>query len=73
VLAGMVWALRHPRAGVVEPEDLDHEQVLSIAGPYLGDMVGVYGDWTPLQNRAWLFDETLDRDDPWQFVNFRVD
>ncbi|HSB22167.1 MAG TPA: saccharopine dehydrogenase C-terminal domain-containing protein [Burkholderiaceae bacterium] len=73
VLAGMVWALRHPQAGVVEPEDLDHDLVLSIAGPYLGDLVGVYGDWTPLQNRGWLFDETLDRDDPWQFVNFRVD
>lgn len=72
VLAGMVWALRHPEAGVVEPEDLDHELVLSIAGPYLGERVGVYGDWTPLQDRAWLFDEAMDREDPWQFLNFRV-
>jgi homospermidine synthase len=72
VLAGMVWALRHPEAGVVEPEDLDHALVLSIAGPYLGELVGIYGDWTPLQDRAWLFDEAMDPDDPWQFINFRV-
>ena len=72
VLAGMVWALRHPAAGVVEPEDLDHALVLKIAAPYLGELVGVYGDWTPLQERAWLFDEELDREDPWQFLNFRV-
>lgn len=72
VLGGMVWALRHLQAGVVEPEDLDHDLVLQIARPYLGEMVGVYSSWTPLQHRAWLFDEELDRDDPWQFLNFRV-
>ena len=72
VLAGMVWALRHPQAGVVEPEDLDHELVLAIAGPYLGELTGVYGDWTPLKDRSALFPEPMDRDDPWQFLNFRV-
>jgi len=72
VLAGLVWALRNPQAGVVEPEDIDHEQVLAIAAPYLGELVGIRGDWTPLQDRSRLFDEELDRDDPWQFVNFRV-
>lgn len=72
VLAGMVWALRHPQAGVVEPEDIDHELALSIATPYLGELVGIYSDWTPLQDRGWLFSEELDRDDPWQFINFRV-
>jgi len=72
VLAGMVWALRNPSAGVVEPECIDHELVLSIATPYLGELVGVYGDWTPLQDRGWLFSEELDRTDPWQFKNFRV-
>jgi homospermidine synthase len=72
VLAGLVWALRNPNAGVVEPEDIDHELVLSIATPYLGELIGVYGGWTPLQDRGWLFAEELDRDDPWQFKNFRV-
>lgn len=72
VLAGMVWALRNPGAGVVEPDDLDHELVLEIAKPYLGEVVGVYGDWTPLRDRGWPFSEAVDSEDPWQFVNIRV-
>ncbi len=72
VLAGMVWALRNPRAGVVEPDDIDYETALEIAKPYLGEMVGVYSDWTPLHGRGQLFSEDVDADDPWQFKNFRV-
>ena len=55
ILGGMVWALRNPDAGLVEPDDLDHESVLEVARPYLGDVVGEYGDWTPLQGRSPLF------------------
>jgi len=72
VLGGMVWAIRNPDAGTVEPDDIDHGLVLEIAGPYLGDLVGVYGDWTPLRDRSPLFTEARDTEDPWQFVNFRV-
>ena len=72
VLGGIVWALRNPSAGAVEPDDIDYETVLEIATPYLGELVGVYGDWTPLRDRSPLFAEDMDRDDPWQFINFRV-
>ena len=72
VLGGVVWALEHPRRGIVEPEELDFARILEIAGPYLGDVVGVWGDWTPLADREVLFPEDLDRDDPWQFKNIRV-
>lgn len=72
ILGGMVWALRNPSAGIVEPDDVDHELVLEVARPYLGELVGVYGDWTPLAGRSRLFDEDIDADDPWQFKNFRV-
>ncbi|HJV50871.1 MAG TPA: saccharopine dehydrogenase NADP-binding domain-containing protein [Noviherbaspirillum sp.] len=72
ILAGVVWALRNPHAGIVEPDDLDHEAIMQIARPYLGEVVGAYGDWTPLQDRERLFGENLDRDDPWQFKNVRV-
>ena len=72
VLAGMVWALAHPNAGVVEPEDLDHDFIMRIARPYLGELTGVYSDWTPLRGRERLFGEDIDREDPWQFKNFRV-
>lgn len=72
ILGGMVWAMRNPRAGVVEPDDLDYQTVLEVASPYLGELVGVYSDWTPLRDRSPLFEEHKDDADPWQFVNFRV-
>jgi homospermidine synthase len=72
VLAGMIWALENPRAGIVEPDEMDFLRVLEICAPYLGEMVGVYGDWTPLQDRGRLFPEDIDESDPWQFKNFRV-
>lgn len=72
ILGGMTWALQHPEAGIVEPDELDHETVLGAARPYLGELVGVYSDWTPLTGRSRLFDEATDPDDPWQFLNFRV-
>jgi len=72
VLGGMVWAIERPREGIVEPEEMDFERVIEVARPYLGDIVGVYGDWTPLDDRERLFPEDLDRNDPWQFKNIRV-
>ena len=73
VLAGVVWAIENPRAGIVEPDEMDFEHCLGIMRPYLGKIVGAYSDWTPLRDRARLFPEDLDADDPWQFKNFRVD
>ncbi len=72
VLGAMVWALENPNAGVVEADELDFARVMEVAKPYLGNMIGVYGDWTPLQERETLFAEDLDKSDPWQFKNFRV-
>jgi len=72
VLAGVIWAMENPRRGVVESDELDHARILDICAPYLGDVVGVYSDWTPLLNRGQLFAEALDTTDPWQFANFRV-
>ncbi len=72
VLAGVIWAIENPRAGVVEADAMDHARVMEIARPYLGEVVGVYSDWTPLADREALFPEAVDRSDPWQFKNFRV-
>ncbi len=71
-LAGIIWAIENPDAGMVEPEELDFQRVLEICTPYLGEVVGAYGDWTPLQDRGQLFPEDLDTECPWQFKNFRV-
>jgi homospermidine synthase len=72
VLGGVVWAMRHPRAGIVDPEEMDWREVLEVARPYLGEMAGVFADWTPLTGRGELFAEDLDTTDPWQFKNVRV-
>ena len=72
VVAGVIWALKNPDRGVIEPEEMDHDQILDFIRPYLGEVVGEYSDWTPLDGRGRLFEEDLDRDDPWQFKNFRV-
>jgi homospermidine synthase len=72
VLAGMVWVLQNPKSGLVEPENIDHELVLKIAQPYLGEIAGFYTDWNPLQDRGWPFSEDVDWEDPWQFKNIRV-
>jgi homospermidine synthase len=72
VLAGVVWAIENPRRGIVEPDEMDYERCLALMRPYLGTVVGAYSDWTPLADRGRLFPEDLDRDDPWQFKNFRV-
>jgi homospermidine synthase len=72
IWGGMCWMLRNPEAGVVEPDDIDHRVVLEAASPYLGEVAGVYGDWTPLKERSPLFAEERDDSDPWQFLNIRV-
>ena len=72
VLAGMVWALENPQAGLVEVDELDFRRCLEIQMPYLGPVIGVYTDWTPIKGRGVLFPEVLDRDDPWQFSNVIV-
>jgi homospermidine synthase len=72
VLAGIVWAMENPNRGVVEPDEMDYRRCLEICAPYLGPVVGVYTDWTPLSDRERLFPEDIDKSDPWQFKNVRV-
>jgi homospermidine synthase len=72
VLAGMVWALENPDAGLVEADEMDFRRCLEVQMPYLGPVIGTYTDWTPLEGRGVLFPEEIDRDDPWQFSNVIV-
>ncbi len=72
VLAGVVYAIRNPNESILEPDDIDHNAMLEVASPYLGEIVGKYGDWTPLAGRNWPFKEDLDESCPWQFKNIRV-
>lgn len=72
VLAGMVWALENPEAGIVEADEMDFRRCLEVQRPYLGPVIGVYTDWDPTLDRGQLFPEDLDLDDPWQFSNVIV-
>ncbi len=72
VLSGMIWAIENPGAGVVETDEMDFRRCLEIQTPYLGPVVGVYTDWTPLEGRGKLFEEKLDRRNPWAFSNIIV-
>ncbi|MDK3073738.1 saccharopine dehydrogenase NADP-binding domain-containing protein [Sedimentitalea sp. JM2-8] len=69
VLAGMVWALENPEAGIVETDEMDHIRCLEVQRPYLGPVEAHYTDWTPLQDRWEHFPEDIDESDPWQFRN----
>ena len=69
VLAGMVWALENPEAGIVETDEMDHARCLEIQTPYLGPVEAHYTDWTPLQDRWQHFPEDIDESDPWLFRN----
>ncbi|AVA22868.1 homospermidine synthase [Rhizobium sp. CB3171] len=72
VLAGMVWALENPTAGIVEADEIDYKRCLEVQLPYLGPVEGHYTDWTPLDGRPGLFPEDIDTKDPWQFKNILV-
>ena len=72
VLAGMVWALENPEAGIVEADEMDYRRCLEIQTPYLGPVKGYYTDWTPLTDRPGFFPEDIDESDPWQFRNVLV-
>src|SRR5579862_8437454 len=72
VLAGMVWALENPKAGIVEADEMDFRRCLEVQMPYLGPVIGAYTDWTPIAGRPGLFPEDIDKRDPWQFKNVLV-
>jgi homospermidine synthase len=72
VLAGMVWALENPTAGIVEADEMDYKRCLEVQLPYLGPVKGYYTDWTPLKDREKLFAEDVDYTDAWQFRNILV-
>ncbi len=72
VVAGMVWALENPQAGIVEADEMDYRRCLEVQLPYLGPVKGYYTDWTPLDGRPGLFPEDIDESDPWQFRNILV-
>src|SRR6202044_3880351 len=59
VLAGMVWALENPKAGIVEADEMDFRRCLEVQMPYLGPMDGHFTNWNPLTGRSPLFPQDI--------------
>jgi homospermidine synthase len=72
MLGALVWMLNNPTEGYTEPEAIPFQEVLAVAGPYLGPIASTALDWTPTEDRNVLFKRALDKDNPWRFENFRV-
>jgi len=76
IVAAARWMVENPARGVCVPDDLPHDYILGIARPYLGELISIPSDWTPLKNYANHFrgynHPDIDLDDPWQFKNFLV-
>jgi len=49
VLAGVVHCIENPKQGIIEAEDVNYSRAIEVAKPYLGKLVGVYSDWTPIK------------------------
>jgi len=60
MLGGLLWAIRHPRAGVVEADQIDFREVLAIAAPYLGKLGGILTNWQPQSGGTLQFAEFID-------------
>lgn len=72
MLGGIVWMLRHPREGYIEPEQIPFDEVLDIGDMYWEPLGSVLSDWTPNLDKNSLFYREYDAKNPCSFENFRV-
>lgn len=82
VLAATLWIIKNPSDGFHVPDDLPFEEIINNTKPYLGDLVSMPSDWTPLKDRRDFFKNYADveansysahyDDSTWQFKNFLV-
>ena len=77
VVSAAVWMIKNPRRGFLLPDDIDHEEILKTAMPYIKPFVSKAVDWTPLKNlntKFTKFDvQRPKEEDVWQFTTFLVD
>jgi homospermidine synthase len=74
VYAAVAWAMKNPDQGLLVPDELPWEELLSYAEKYWGGYHSAAADWDPLKTRNDLFrgwnNRSYDETDPWQFTNF---
>lgn len=76
VLGAVFWIVKNPNQGLCVPDDLDHNEVLAVANPYLGKVPSVQTDWKPesaaYEPFAQYREGKADAANPWAFRNFLV-
>ena len=72
VLGAIVWMIKNPKMGYVEPEAIPFDQILEIGDMYWEPIVGVLSDWKPNSDVNSLFNRPYDKSNPCKFENFRV-
>lgn len=77
IVSAVMWMIKNPNRGFLLPDDIDHEEILRTARPYIRPFVSKSVDWTPLRNLNTKFTKfdipTPEEEDVWQFASFLVD
>jgi homospermidine synthase len=64
----------NPTSGLCLPDDIDHDEILKVALPYLGEFVSKPSEWNPLSDldlSLMSFDSKVpSAQDMWQFSTF---
>lgn len=75
VVAAVNYMIKFPNEGICLPDDLDHNEILNFAKPYLGKFISQQVTWSPLTHKPTYFEytkHTIDQSDEWQFTSFLV-
>ena len=68
VVAAVNYMINHPNEGICLPDDIDHNEILEFAKPYLGKFVSRPVDWSPLARKPTYFnfkDPEIEPEDEW--------
>jgi homospermidine synthase len=72
MLGAIVWLIKNPNRGYVEPEEIPFQEILEIGDMYWQPLVSVLSDWTPSKDVNSLFYREFDASNPCKFENYRV-
>lgn len=72
VVAAVLYMIHHPNKGICQPEDLNYEEILAFTKPYLGKVVSMPVDWSPLHffKEITGLSTSPPPEDIWQFTTF---
>lgn len=75
LVAAIKYMLDNPNLGFCLPDHFDHEAILAVAKPYLGEFISTQVDWSPLGQKNEYFNFGKKRpakEDEWQFSTLFV-